>query len=130
MDQVKIKELYKKSAEGKWTYTQLFEGLKNVGVERYEVNVLQHEIKYVGGGTSFVELATKNFKPLTLGRKFDEAALKEALVRVQSQQTNYEQFLSEIAAAGVPFYRVDMGPRTVTYHSAGREKLVEKVPSN
>jgi uncharacterized protein YbcV (DUF1398 family) len=130
LDHVKISELTRESAEKGWTYPQLFDALKNIGVERYEVNVLKHEIKYVGGGTSLSAPPPKEFHPLTAGKKFDEAGLKLALARVQRRETNYEQFLAEIAAAGVGFYRVDMQPRTVTYHGpTPKEKLVEKVPN-
>lgn len=129
MTEEALQEVYKKSAEEKWKYPQLFEALKNIGVEHYETNVLTHEIKYVGGGTSITHGAPEGFQPLTAAKEFNEMALKKALVRVQTGQTTYPQFLGEIAAAGVPFYRVDMRPRTVTYHSINSaDKLVEKVP--
>ncbi len=129
MDEKKLEELYRKAAKGNWTYPQLFDGLKNIGVERYEVKVPLHEITYVGGGKSIVHPAPEGFQTLTVGHAFDLAGIKKALGRVQSKETNYIQFLGEIAAAGVPYYRVDMKPRTVTYHGKNRtDKLVEKVP--
>jgi uncharacterized protein YbcV (DUF1398 family) len=125
----KIKAVYETARAEKWTYPQLFDGLKVIGVERYEVNVATHEITYFGGKTSHKQPAPDGFSPLTVGEKFDQAALKTALKRTQSGQSTYEEFLAEIAAAGVPFYRVDMKPRTVSYHAANRkDKLVEKVP--
>lgn len=128
VDQEKVKDVHLTSAEQGWTYPQLFDALKNVGVERYETNVLTHEIKYVGGGTSFVEPGPAGFSPLTAADGFNLDALKAALGRIQRKETNYIQFLTEIAAAGVAFYRVDMRPRTVTYHGPNGNKLVEKVP--
>jgi uncharacterized protein YbcV (DUF1398 family) len=127
-DPLKIKNVLHKASEEKWSYPQIFNALKGLGIERYETNVLTHEIKYVGGKTFFVEPPPEGFVPLTLGKQFNVESLKTALTRIQSGETTYSQFLSEIAAAGVPFYRVDMGPRTVTYHSTGRDKLVETVP--
>ena len=124
----KLKEIEKEAEEKHWSYPYLFNSLKANGVERYETNVLTHEIKYVSGGTSFVEGPPDGFKPLTASPKFNEEALKSALKRIQARETNYQQFLAEIAAAGVAFYRVDMKPRTVTYHGPGKEKLVEPVP--
>jgi uncharacterized protein YbcV (DUF1398 family) len=124
----KIKEIYQEAADKKWPYPYLFNSLKSIGVERYETNVLTHEIKYVGGGAAFVDKAPEGFTPLKAAEKFDLEALKAALGRVQRQETNYIQFLTEIAAAGVAFYRVDMRPRTVTYHGPGKDKLVETVP--
>ncbi len=128
LDQEKVKSIYRRGAEEKWSYPQVFNALKNIGIERYETNVLTHEIKYVGGGTAFIEPGPEGFKILTAGTRFKLDALKLALGRIQRAETNYIQFLGEIAAAGVSFYRVDMGPRTVTYHGPGREKYVEKVP--
>jgi uncharacterized protein YbcV (DUF1398 family) len=129
MNEEAVKEVYKKAAERNWTYPEIFNALRDIGIERYETNVLTHEITYVGGGSSYTQLAPNGFQTLELGPKFDEAALKKALSRVQNRETNYIQFLGEIAAAGVPFYRVDMKPRTVTYHGKNRiDKLVEKVP--
>jgi uncharacterized protein YbcV (DUF1398 family) len=129
LNQEKMQRITQRAAEEKWSYPKLFNALKKMGIERYETNVLTHEIKYVGDGGSFITPAPVGFQPLTAGPRYDEAALKAALGRVQRQETNYVQFLGEIAAAGVAFYRVDMAPRTVTYHGpTPREKLVEKVP--
>ena len=69
-----------------------------------------------------------DFTPLRLGA-FDPVAFKVALTRAQKQESTYSQFLAEIAAAGIHWYRVDMAPRTVTYHGEDkRKKIVEPVP--
>ncbi len=128
MNDQMIKQVYQQAIENKWIYPQLFDALKQIGIERYEVDVLKHEIKYVGGNTSIVHPAPSGFKLLPLG-KFDAAAFKTALTRSQKQESTYEQFLVEIAAAGVQFYRVDMGLRRVTYHGEDRRnKIIEPVP--
>lgn len=128
MNEEVIQQIYKDAREKKWTYPQLFEALKAAGIDRYEVDVLRFEIKYVGGKTSIVHPAPADFKPLTLGA-FDKAAFKIALTRSQKQESTYPQFLTEIAAAGIKWYRVDMAPRTVTYHGEDkRKKIVEPVP--
>lgn len=124
-----IKDIHQKSRDQKWSYPQLFNALKEAGVERYETNVLTHEITYVGGGLTIKFPPPAEFQTLTLGSQFDEPLLKKALKRVQAGETNFAEFLAEIAAAGVPYYRVDMRPRTVTYHGQRRiDKLVEMVP--
>lgn len=128
MDEQSLQQVYKQSAENKWAYPQLFDALKAVGVERYEVDVLKYEIKYVGEKTSITHPAPAGFKALTLG-KFDAVAFKAALTRSQKQESTYPQFLAEIAAAGIIWYRVDMKPRVVTYHGRDkRDKIVEPVP--
>lgn len=129
-DREKIRSIHQRASAEKWPYHYVFNSLKAIGVERYETNVLTHEIKYVGGGISFMEPTPEGFQTLTAGATFNLEALKSALGRIQRRETNYAEFLGEIAAAGVSFYRVDMKPRTVTYHGPGRDKHVEKVPES
>lgn len=129
MKEESIQEVYKRAAEEKWSYPELFNALRDAGVERYEVNVLTYQITYVGGGTSLPHPTPAGFKTLAVGPSFDLAGIKKAIERSQKKEITYPEFLAEIAAAGVPYYRVDMKPRTVTYHGSNRkDKLVEKVP--
>jgi uncharacterized protein YbcV (DUF1398 family) len=129
MDEQSLQEVYKQAAEKKWVYPQLFDALKNIGVERYEVDVLNYKITYIGDKTAVTHPAPEGFKPLTTGA-FDAAAFKIALTRAQKQETTYPQFLTEIAAAGIVWYRVDMKPRVVTYHGKNKhDKIVEPVPA-
>jgi uncharacterized protein YbcV (DUF1398 family) len=130
MNEQSLKDVFKQAMANKWVYPQLFDALKQIGVERYEVNVLTHEMKYIGGATSIVPATPTDFKPLALG-KFDAAAFKIALTRSQQQQIGFEQFLVESAAAGVSFYSVDMRSRRVTYYGEDRRnQIVEPVPSS
>ncbi len=125
-----IAEIQQRGVTEKWPFAYLFNSLKSIGIERYEVNVLTHEIKFVGGGSSLVQTAPEGFSPPAGGAAFNVDGLKSALTRVRAVETGFEQFLVEIAAAGVGFFRVDMLPRTVTYHGAGKkDKFVEKVPT-
>ncbi len=125
-----IQDIYRRAEDKKWPYNYLFNSLKALGVERYETNVLTHEIKYVGQGESRTDHTPEGFVPLIPGETFNLDALKLAIERVQKRETTYPEFLTEIAAAGVSFYRVDMKPRTVTYHGPDRQKYVEKVPES
>ncbi len=129
MDEQSLQQVYKQATDNKWSYPQLFDALKSIGVERYEVDVLTYTVKYVGGKTSITHPAPVGFTPLSAG-KFDAAAFHVALKRSQKRESTYPQFLAEIAAAGIVWYRVDMGPRAVTYHGKDkRNKIVEPVPA-
>lgn len=123
-----IQALQRRAIEKKWPYPYLFNALKALGVERYEVDVPTHETRFVGGGATLVQKAPDGWTPLVPAKAYDLDALKAALGRVQAGETTYGQFLAEIAAAGIGFYRVDMRPRTVTYHGPKPYKLVEPVP--
>ncbi len=125
-----INAVQQRAVAESWPYHYLFNSLKALGVERYEVNVLTHETKFVGMGASLLAPVPDGFRTLTVGEAYNEDALKKAIARSQAKESTYEEFLAEIAAAGVAFYRVDMKPRTVTYHGAGGKKLVEKVPES
>lgn len=122
-----IQTIQQRAAAEKWSYPYLFNSLKAAGIERYEVNVLTHETKFVGGGTSVIQPPPADFQTLTAGA-YNVDGVKAALRKVQAGETNYPQFLADIAAAGVSFYRVDMKPRTVTYHGPKPYKYVETVP--
>lgn len=129
MDEASLQQVYKKAAENKWLYPRLFDALKDIGVERYDVDVLKFEITYVGSDTAITHPAPPGFTPHALGT-FDAAVFKTALARAQKQETSYPQFLAEIAAAGIARYRVEMNTRTVAYHGKSPgETIVEPVPS-
>ena len=49
-----IHNVQKRAAEEGWTYPYLFNSLKALGIERYEVTVATGETRFVGGGTSLV----------------------------------------------------------------------------
>lgn len=123
-----IEAIGKKGIENKWTYPQLFDALKEIGVERYEVNVPTHEINYFGQGSSVNAPIPASWKPITAAKVFNAEGVKTAIKRAQARQITYPQFLEEIAASGIAFYRVDMKPRLITYHGPGKDKHVEPVP--
>jgi len=128
-DQEQIKAVQERAVTEKWPYPYLFNSLKSIGIERYEVDVPTHEVKFVGEGASLSAPAPAGFNGLTVAPRLDPDGLKAAIARSQARETTYEEFLSEIAAAGVTFYRVDMRPRTITYHGIDRRhKHVEPVP--
>ena len=100
-------------------YPVYVSNLREIGVESYTVSVSNHDRRIFSGthqpaleipGTDIV---------VECARYFDEVALKAALHRTQSGQSNYPKFLSEIAAAGVHFYIANVNERTVTYFGQG-----------
>lgn len=123
-----IEEIQRRARAEGWPFPYLFNSLKALGIGRYEVNVAARETRFVGQGSSVLQAAPEGGPPLTVAEAWNLEQLQAALARSRAKETDYGQFLSEIAAAGVGFYRVDMGPRTVTYHGPKPHKLVEKVP--
>jgi uncharacterized protein YbcV (DUF1398 family) len=127
-DQEKISAIQKKAAENKWPFHYLFNSFKAMGIDRIETNVLTCEVKYVGGGSSMTEKSPEGFTPLVAAAEFDAEAIKLASAKWNAREVTYVEFLELVAAAGVSFFRVDMRPRTMTYHGARpKDKYVEKV---
>ena len=123
-----IEKIQKRALDSKWPYPYLFNALKALGVERYEVDVATCETRFVGSGITVRKGAPEGWTPLAVARDYSLDGVKAALRRSQAGEITYPEFLGEIAAAGVGFYRVDMRPRTVTYHGPKPYKLVEPVP--
>lgn len=125
--QDKIKDVYQQAKAGNWSYPQLFDGLRAIGVRSYTMDVLQYTIEYSGDSETLLETGPTAWKA-QLG-DFSEAEVIKAVRRSQRRETDYPTFLKEIAAAGVPKYYVSMSERTVSYVSSDpRNKYVEKVP--
>jgi uncharacterized protein YbcV (DUF1398 family) len=128
MNESDLQKVYQQAREKKWKYPQLFDALKGIGVECYEVDVPFNKISYLGGATTIVHPSPDGFQRLAVG-PFNAAAFKAALTRAQNQETTYPEFLKEIAAASIAFYRVDMEMRSVTYFGKDRtQQIVEPVP--
>ena len=61
--------------------------------------------------------------------RYPSAELGTASAKREAYEISYVGFLQELANAGVSFLRVDMRPRTVTYHGTKKkDKYVENVP--
>lgn len=128
LNKKRIEEILNISAREQWKYPLTFDALKAAGVEFYETEVPRHAIVYFGGGEQWSEAPPAMEKPYPVGPAFDRNAIQQALRRVQNRQTDFTQFLKEIAAAGVVKYRVDMLKRTVDYMGKEGESQVELVP--
>jgi len=107
------------------------------GVSRYTVDISQqpHRTIYYGKeGESWEEdhqpqHDQQNSLKVSVSPQLDEAAAIKALRRRQHNETSYEQFCSEIAAAGISHYEVNMNRRDVSYFGVQPgEKYVEAVP--
>lgn len=124
----KIDTVYKKAIAGELTsYPQLFDALRDNGVQYYQVKVSSHTIEYFGDNEHVVHEGPVGFNA-EVGQ-FNELGVIQAIRRSQRRETDYPTFLKEIAAAGISNYRVDMNERTVSYFGQDpAHKYIEKVP--
>lgn len=112
------------------TYPLYVNNLREIGVESYTVNVSTSDRRIFTGVHDPVLELPGNETPLLCAETFDELALKNALHRTQTGQSNYPTFMQEIANAGVHFYTADLLNRVVTYFGKNAaDKYAETVPN-
>jgi len=129
LDTEKLAFITKRSKAEFWPYPQTFEALKGAGVKTHEVWVENFYSLYKNGSEEWVEPALPDFRPLKSTEEYNEEAFLKALARRINKETTYVGFLTEIAAAGIFYYKVDMDSRTVTYWNKDHTKsYVQHVP--
>ncbi len=74
-------------------------------------------------------LISAYFRTVEVSTIFHEDAVKHALEHHQKSNTPYENFLKDIASAGVNYYLVDMTNRVITYTSGkADETYIQSIP--
>ncbi len=126
-DRAKVKDVIDLTKRERWPYPIVMNMFIEAGVTGYEVNVARYEIVYGGEGGKLTVRGPKDFSVVPAAN-LNVDSLKRAIQRTQRGETNYPEFLREIAAAGVHVYGVNMDSRTVTYRGAQGEMHVETVP--
>jgi len=129
-DQNLVKESTVKSKAERWPYPRTFNALKEAGVRSYRAEVANHEIMYIGDGDTYVEESHHGKSFLKISDRFNGEAVKAAVKYHQDNQTPFDDFLHDIARAGVKYYEVDMETRRINYTS-GRdgECYTEDIPN-
>jgi uncharacterized protein YbcV (DUF1398 family) len=105
-----VKEIVDRAKREGWAFQKTFQVLKDAGVTRYRTRVSNQETMYVGTEAKYVastgtQMQQKK-KEQEVADSFDGRAVQEAIVRHQENKTSYEEFLVELASAGVEFYEV------------------------
>ena len=111
-------------------YPVYINNLREIGVERYIVNVSSSDRRIFSASHDPVLELPGTEEPLVCAEIFEEASVKNALHRTQTGQSDYPTFMKEIAAAGVHFYNADLLNRVVTYFGKNAsDKYAESVPN-
>jgi uncharacterized protein YbcV (DUF1398 family) len=109
-------------------YPQFVKNLKEIGVKRYEVSVADQLTTVYADEGDPLQVPGSNSQ-LVCSKTFFEPHLKAALQSTQSGLTDYAQFLSEIAEAGVHRYVADLDNMKVSYYGKEpSEKYEEAIP--
>lgn len=128
-DEKRVAQIAKQGKAESWPYPKVFSDLKKAGVTSQEVWVETFQSIYKNGVQEWIEPVPEDFRSLNSAENFDETAVEQAILRRINHETTYVEFLRDIAAAGVVFYKVDMPTRTVTYKGRNeRSFYVQNVP--
>jgi uncharacterized protein YbcV (DUF1398 family) len=111
-----------------WSYPQMFDAFVRVGMEKYEVDVENQIITYLGHGESAMKQPEGDFSKLVVTKNLNAANVKKA-IKKQQKDNDYARFLREIAAAGITRYVVEMESRTIRYIAKDGKEYVEDVPA-
>lgn len=123
-----IEQIRNMAAKEKWGFPRIFAALKAAGVTGYQVDVATHATTFeCDTGETILEQAQGH--RLTVVDTFIAEQVRAAIEQHQRQATSYEQFLVDIAAAGVASYQVNMQQRTISYYAQNHlAQYVEKIP--
>lgn len=115
-----------KQSAGK-PYPVYVKNLKDIGVKLYIVTVSNHDRKFFSEGQ---ELIIKGELPaLKCAGDFKLDQVKNTVKRTQQSETDYSEFLKELADAGVHTYVADFDAMQVTYKGKNaEEEYAEAIP--
>ncbi len=109
-------------------FSKFIKEIKAMGVERYDVYVINGMAIYFGKEEHTVESAPI-YETLLIEEQSSAEELKEALRVHQQGKTDYQTFCRQAAGAGVEKWVADLKEMTVTYiDMAGHELVIEKIP--
>ena len=124
MDQKLIIQITKDSIEDKLSFLDAIKKLRNTGVWGYRVEVSTHS-KTIFDQNDSVTLKEKY--ELKVQRQFVKQQIVDALRLRQNGKTSYEEFMKQIAEAGVFDYIVDIPGKKVIYRGLFKNHE-EKMP--
>ncbi|WP_113652784.1 DUF1398 domain-containing protein [Pedobacter namyangjuensis] len=110
-------------------FPQLAKDLKDLGVQRFDVFVMNGMTVYYGANDNTAE-GEAVYETLMIDEQSSVDDLKEALKVHQQGASDYQTFCKQAAMAGVEKWIVDLQKMTVTYlDTAGAEMVVEDIPA-
>lgn len=128
--QERINAILKEGKAQQKPYPIIFEELKQAGVTEYTVSWKNgYEGIYIGTFGSIREKTPEGLTPIAIVAECNLDAAKQALNEHMQKKTNFSEWLTQMGAAGMSHYMVDMINRTVTYYNPSKtEHFTEHVP--
>lgn len=123
-----IKECIKLSFEDGQAFPEIVRRLKEVGVERYYVDLVRLEKTYYceDGKTYREKLPLKD--PGSIGEGYSEEGVKGALKALEKGEIDYAEFLRRMMKSGIASCIIFMKSEEVQHFGRKGERWVEKFP--
>jgi uncharacterized protein YbcV (DUF1398 family) len=112
MDENAIIQLTMDSTSDRISFLDAIKRLRNLGVWGYRVDVSSHSKTFFDQTASFHQ---KSSYSLTVQRQFIKQKIIDAIKMRQISKIDYDQFMEQIAGAGVFDYIVDIAGKKVVY---------------
>ena len=127
-DKEKVATIDKISKEEKWPFPKILDELKNQGIDYYLTQVVTLETRYFAGNASSRVGHGNPGTKLEIAPEFNESSIQELVKNYLQEGPNFNEFLENLAKAGVKFFRVDVVHRSATF-SGGKpgESHLQKV---
>jgi len=123
-----IQIITQEATRNKWSYPQQFEALKNAGVTSYDVHFINgYRYAYTGDFGVWSEPVPAEYVSPPLSNVFSDDKVKDALAARAQGKTTYLEFITNLAAAGVSHYTVDMSLRIIHYYNESEDHYYEQI---
>lgn len=116
------------SLAGELTFSEALQRLAVAGNERYIVDLI--DFKKISYGSEDETYTTSfNFTGPKVARKFDDKAVKDAILDIQQSKIDYQTFLRRIMTAGCCYYEVFIMGKKAIYFGRDGSFHIELFPS-
>ncbi len=124
-----IEECTTGSHSGVMTFPEVVGKLAGIGCESYTVDVLSQKQTLYGADGAVHEISLPLLGDWSVPIEFNQPAVKDALVKIQTKQSVYMEFMRQIVDAGVAKYEVFIQGRKVIYLGRNGDFHIENFPT-
>jgi uncharacterized protein YbcV (DUF1398 family) len=122
-----VEECTRASDEERASFPQVVGRLMEVGIERYDADLVRSEkTYYLPNGDSAVICAHR--PQAEAAREFSAAAVEAAVRAIQARNIGYREFCERVLAAGCIGYTVSLVGRRAVYFGRTAESYAELFP--
>lgn len=129
MDIKVLEDCDRLALEGKLSFPESIQRMASTGVERYRADLVCMEKMHYSAAGETLGVTMEIAGAPAIADSFNQSAVKDALVAIQSGKIDYAEFLRRIMSAGVTDYGVWLRGRLAIYFGRAGEFYVEQFPA-